>query len=82
MKRIGNIFDAVVEPANLEFAFWKASRGKRARDDQRQYQANLDEELRRLREGLLDGSYPVGQFMRDPSSADRRLRRSTWFRRV
>ena len=64
MKRIGNIFDAVVEPANLELAFWKASRGKRARDDQRQYQANLDEELQRLREGLLDGSYPVGQYRR------------------
>ena len=64
MKRVGNIFDAVVEPANLEVAFWKASRVKRARDDQRQYQANLDEELQRLREGLLDGSYPVGQYRR------------------
>ena len=64
MKRIGNIFDAVVEPTNLELAFWKASLGKRSRDDQRLYQANLDEELMRLREGLIDGSYPVGNYRR------------------
>ena len=64
MKRIGHLFDAVVGPANLELAFWKASRGKRARDDQRQYQANLGEELARLREGLIDGSYPVGNYRR------------------
>lgn len=31
MKRIGNLFDAVVEPENLRLAFWKVSRGKRHR---------------------------------------------------
>ena len=64
MKRAGNIFEAVVEPTNLELAFWKASRGKRARQDQREYAANLDEELARLRDGLIDGTYPIGNYRR------------------
>ena len=64
MKRIGHIFGAVIEPSNLELAFWKASRGKRSRPDQREYADNLDEELHRLREGLMDGTYPVGKYRR------------------
>lgn len=64
MKRIGHLFEAVVAPSNLESAFWKASRGKRTRPDQRAFAANLDAELARLREGLLDGSYPVGDYTR------------------
>ena len=64
MKRAGGIFEAVVEPANLELAFWKASRGKRARADQRAYAASLDAELAKLREGLIDGTYPIGNYRR------------------
>ena len=64
MKRVGNIFEDVVEPTNLELAFWKASRGKRARQDQREYAANLDAELARLRDGLIDGTYPIGNYRR------------------
>lgn len=64
MKREGNVFDAVVASENLRLAFWKASRGKRARPDQRAYAENLAEELEGLREGLLDGSYPVGRYVR------------------
>ena len=59
MKRAGHLFGQVVRPDNLERAFWKASRGKRARADQRAYAANLGEELARLRQGLLDGTYAV-----------------------
>ena len=64
MKRVGNIFDAVVERENLRDAFLKASRGKRHRLDQRQYADNLDNELDRLREGLLNVDYPVGNYRR------------------
>ncbi len=64
MKCVGSIFRAVVEPSNLELAFWKASRGKRARADQREFAANLDAELAWLREGLIDGTYPVGNYRR------------------
>ena len=64
MKRVGGIFEAVAEPSNLELAFWKASRGKCARADQREFAANLGEELAKLRAGLLDGTYPVGEYRR------------------
>ena len=47
MKRVGHIFDAVVERENLREAFLKASRGKRHRLDQRQYVDSLDNELGR-----------------------------------
>ncbi len=53
MKRIGNLFDQVVEPENLRLAFWKASRGKRHRPDQRTFAQNLSTELERMRAGLL-----------------------------
>ena len=64
MKRVGNIFGAVVERENLRDAFLKASRGKRHRFDQRQYADNLDNELDRLREGFLNVDYPVGNYRR------------------
>ena len=64
MKRIGNLFDAVVEPENLRLAFWKASRGKQHRPDQRAYAARLEEEIEGLRLGLLQGDYPVGEYTR------------------
>ena len=64
MKRIGHLFECVVEPENLRLAFVKASRGKRQRADQMAFQRNLDEELHRLREGLLAGDYPIGNYRR------------------
>lgn len=64
MKRIGHLFEAVVETENLRMAFWKASRGKQNRPDQRAYAARLEEEVERLRLGLLQGDYPVGDYTR------------------
>ena len=54
----------MIEPDNLRLAFLKASCGKRMRDDQRLFQRNLDDELARLRKGLEEGSYPIGDFTR------------------
>ena len=64
MKRVGHIFDAVIEPANLRLAFYKASRGKHAKSDQRAFEANLEAELERIRVGLMRGDYPVGNYRR------------------
>ncbi|MBP3406927.1 MAG: RNA-dependent DNA polymerase, partial [Kiritimatiellae bacterium] len=60
MKRIGCIFDKVVEYDNLRLAFFRASRGKRCRDDQIRFGMNLDRELDILRRGLVDCDYPIG----------------------
>lgn len=54
----------MIEAENLRLAFWKASRGKRCRDDQRAYEANLGAELEKMRDGLIDGTYPVGRYER------------------
>jgi len=64
MKRIGYLFDEIIDPDNLRLAFVEASRGKRCRDDQRAFQRNLNEELVRLREGLIKGDYPIGHYKR------------------
>lgn len=64
MKRAGQLREAVLEPENLRLAFWKASRGKRGSAAQRAYAENLEEELEALREGLAEGTYPVGRYER------------------
>ncbi len=64
MRRAGGLFGSVLDMGNLRLAFWRASRGKRARADQREYAAHLDDELARLRAGLADGTYPVGEYRR------------------
>ncbi len=62
MKRIGNLFERVVDRENLLLAFWKAGRGKAARPDRNAFAANLGLEIEELRDGLLDGTYPVGDY--------------------
>lgn len=64
MKRVGKIFEEIVEYDNLRLAFWKASRGKRSRDDQISFGRNLDDELTRLRDGLRNLNYFIGDFKR------------------
>lgn len=64
MKRIGGLFSSVVEIDNLRLAFWKASKGKRGRKDQQNFQLRLDENLMVLGKGLLNGDYPVGNYAR------------------
>ena len=62
MKRVGGLFEQVLAYENLRLAFWKASRGKQERDETRAYRRRLDAELARLRDGLANGSYPVGNY--------------------
>jgi hypothetical protein len=52
MKRVGKIFEKAVELENLRLAFWKASRSKRHRPDQRAFAKNLEKEIQHLRDGL------------------------------
>jgi len=61
---------AIADWHNLAAAFRRAARGKGQRDEVRQFRADLNGELARLRESLLDGSVEVGQMrsfhIRDP----------------
>ena len=62
MKRTGHLMEAIANPENLRLAFWKAARGKRSRPDCRRFQAGLDVNLGCLREQLLAGEVPLGQY--------------------
>jgi RNA-directed DNA polymerase len=62
MKRVGNLWPAVVERGNLVRAFHQAARGKRHKMEVRRFAADLDGHLDRLRAGLIDETFQVGRF--------------------
>ena len=64
MKRVGNLIERIADADNLRLAFWKASKGKRAKADVLAFRADLDARLRSLREELLSGSIPWGPYRR------------------
>jgi RNA-directed DNA polymerase len=62
MKRMGQLLDAIADPDNLRLAFWKASKGKRAKPDCRSFRENLDANLEAMRAQLLSGQVLVGDY--------------------
>ncbi len=62
MRRAGNLIERIADADNLRLAFWKASRGKRTRAAVRRFGANLDAELRHLRDDLLAGAVRWGPY--------------------
>ena len=64
LKRVGNLFDSIIEYDNLKLAFYRAAYGKASRGDVIEYRERLTDELRKLRSGLKDGSYSIGKYRR------------------
>ena len=62
MKRIGNLWSAVIERGNLVLAFHRAARGKRRKQEVRRFAEDLDGNLDRLRRELLDRTFETGRF--------------------
>jgi hypothetical protein len=62
MKRVGNLWPAVLARENLVDAFHKAARGKRRKIEVQRFSRDLDGELTRMREQLLDRSFETGHF--------------------
>lgn len=60
MKRVGNLWLAILERENLVRAFHQAARGKRWKQEVRRFAANLDQELAELRMRLIDRSFETG----------------------
>ena len=60
MKRVGNLWPAILERENLVRAFHQAARGKRWKQEVRRFAANLDQELAQLRACLIDRSFETG----------------------
>jgi retron-type reverse transcriptase len=59
---MGQLLAAIADPGNLRLAFWKASKGKRAKADCRAFQESLDTNLGALRAELLAGQVRVGNY--------------------
>ena len=62
MKRLGNIFDLVIDRENLAAAFNRVCKGKRGRGDIRQYAENLEENLNALHRKLVRGTFRFGKY--------------------
>lgn len=64
MKRIGFLFDRVVERENLLAAWRLAGRGKALSGERRAFEDDLENNLQTLAAGLEDGTFPVGRYRR------------------
>lgn len=70
MKRQSDLYDRVWLLDNLKLAFKKAAKGKRQQNVVRRFESNLTTNLVNMREAVIAGRYPFGQFhcftIRDP----------------
>ena len=64
MKRVGFLFDRILERENLLLAYAKASRGKSLRRERIEFGENLESNIAALAQGLREMSYPVGNYSR------------------
>ncbi len=62
MKRQGNLFEKVTDPANIYEAYLRASRGKRWQDTVKRFEADLDHNLCQIRSSLIDGSFHTSEY--------------------
>lgn len=70
MKRIGGLFEEFASFSNILAAYKKAREGARKNEERLEFSYNLEQELRQIREELLDGSYQPRSYrqfvIRDP----------------
>ena len=62
MKRSNYLLNQAIEPDNLRLAFWKAQRGKSYKRSVQRYRNELDKNLCRLREEIIEGKVNVGAY--------------------
>lgn len=62
MKRVGHLFEAILDRENLLLAFKKASQRKSYKPDVIEFQNNLEENISKLRLGLENYTFPIGQY--------------------
>lgn len=62
MRRVGGLFDAIVDADNLRSAFCRAARGKRHRREVAEFAEKLDARLADMAARLLSETLPVGRF--------------------
>jgi hypothetical protein len=61
MKRVGRLFDAIVDRDNLRLGFLKACRGKRDRHVVYRFARGLERRLAEMADKLRQGTFPLGR---------------------
>jgi len=62
VKRAGNLYPDICDINNIKIAYWKARRGKKLKRDVLLFRMNEEENLYRLRQGLVNGTVPIGEY--------------------
>jgi len=62
MKRVGNLIEKIADSDNLYLAFYKASKGKHAKEEVIEYRDNLQFNILSLREQILSGNISTGNY--------------------
>lgn len=62
VKRVGNLMVRIADRENLNEAFLRAAKAKRGRHAVVDFRRNLDENLFRIQQQLLDGTFQFGQY--------------------
>ncbi len=62
MKRVGYLWEQILDYDNLLWAYHRAARGKHQKAEVRQFASRLEENLARLREEVETGTFAYGRF--------------------
>jgi len=62
MKRKGNLIEKIADCDNLYLAYYKASKGKQAKEEVLEYGQNLQAHILSLREQILSGNISIGNY--------------------
>jgi RNA-directed DNA polymerase len=62
MKRHGNLFEQIADPANIHRAYCKARRGRRWQNTVKTFERNLDQNLDRIRDSLIDKTFKTSNY--------------------
>lgn len=70
MRRMGNLFERILDRDTLRLAFYRAARGKRGRPEIEAFAADAEGRLAAIAKGLRTAKFPLGRFrqfvIRDP----------------
>jgi retron-type reverse transcriptase len=64
VKRVGHLWESVIDLSNLSLAFYRAARGKRGRPVVRAFEADLDYRLAEMRSQLVAGTFRLDRYHR------------------
>lgn len=61
-RRAGNLIFQIADLDNIRLAFWKAKQGKEIKPEVKKFVLNLDINILKIQEGLLNGNVEIGNY--------------------